>query len=94
MSVRAKSEKFERELKGDMYFDVVGGNRTLGYLDMKTRSFPNTLAVRLLFNRDLKVNQETYYDVFLVYESNGNFLSPDVKKSKEKNIPLTIRKLK
>ncbi len=92
LSKRAKSEKIERTLKGDMYFEVISGNDDLGFINVRTKSFPNNLALRIYYNK-LKIRQESDYDVALIYNRQGNFLSGSPKESEKKKISMKIRKL-
>ena len=92
LSKRAKSEKIERTLKGDMYFKVISGNDDLGFINVKTTSFPHNLALRIYYHK-LKLRQQSNYDVALIYNRQGNFLGGNPKESEKKYIPMTIRKL-
>ena len=92
LSKRAKSEKIERTLKGDMYFQVISGNDDLGFINVRTKSFPNNLALRIYYNK-LKIRQESKYDVALIYNRQSNFLSGNPKESEKKNITMKIRKV-
>jgi hypothetical protein len=70
LSVRSGSDKTERTLRGDMYFDVVGSGS--GYLDLQTRNITKGVAIRLHYSK-LEPLLEQHGKVELVYNSKENF---------------------
>jgi hypothetical protein len=59
-------ESFDRSLKGEMYFSVLGGNDD--YIDIKTNSFPISFRIRLYYET-LKTMKRQYGKAFLIYKS-------------------------
>ena len=57
-------ESFDRTLKGDMYFSVLGGNDV--YMDIKTSSFPETFRIRLEY-QTLREYENQYGVGYLIY---------------------------
>jgi hypothetical protein len=57
-------ETFNRNLKGEMYFSVLGG--TDEYMDIKTSSFPDTFKIRLDY-QTLDVYKNQVGDAYLIY---------------------------
>ncbi len=57
-------ETFNRNLKGEMYFYVLGG--TDKYMDLKTSSFPDTFRIRLSY-QTLDVYKNQVGDAYLIY---------------------------
>jgi hypothetical protein len=64
-------ESFDRTLKGEMYFKVLGGSKK--YIDIKTNSFPNTFKIRL-FYKTLKEYTTQTEEGYLIYERGTEFL--------------------
>ena len=70
-------ESFDRTLKGEMYFKVVGGGN--GFIDIKTNSFPDTFRIRLFYSTlDELKNQKG--DVYLVYRRGTQYMEGDETK--------------
>lgn len=67
-------EPFDRKLKGEMYFSVIGG--TDEYMDIKTTSFPKTFKIRLYY-KTLETYVKQHGKSFLIYESGKNKLKGD-----------------
>ncbi len=77
-------ESFDRNLKGEMYFTVIGGNNQ--YMDIKTNSFPDTFKIRLYYDTLVEYKNQTG-DAFLIYERGTQYL-----KGEETKINFTIIK--
>ena len=58
-------ETFDRNLKGEMYFSVVGGNDS--YMDLRTKSMPNTFKIRIYY-KTLKTFQNQIGKSNLIYQ--------------------------
>ena len=70
-------ESFDRTLKGEMYFKVVGGGN--GFIDIKTNSFPDTFRIRLFYSTlDELKNQKG--DAYLVYRRGTQYMEGDETK--------------
>lgn len=70
-------EKFDRNLKGDMYFSVLGGNDE--YIDMKTKSFPDYFRIRLKYKTlEQRVSQRG--EAYLVYRRGSDYMEGDETK--------------
>lgn len=70
-------ESFDRTLKGEMYFSVLGG--TKDYIDIKTSSFPNSFKIRLEYETLRELVWQNGYGK-LIYESGSQFLVADENK--------------
>lgn len=68
---------FDRTLKGEMYFSVLGG--TKDYIDIKTSSFPNSFKIRLEYETLRELVWQNGYGK-LIYESGSQFLVADENK--------------
>ena len=44
-------ENFDRKLKGRMYFSVANVNESLGYIDLRTKSFPESFILRIYYKK-------------------------------------------
>ena len=67
-------ESFDRTLKGEMYFSVLGGGND--YIDIKTSSFPNTFKIRLHYNTlDELKNQKG--EAYLIYRRGTQYMEGD-----------------
>lgn len=44
-------ENFDRKLKGRMYFSVVNVNESLGFIDVRTKSFPESFILRIFYKK-------------------------------------------
>ena len=58
-------ETFDRNLKGEMYFSVVGGNDD--YMDLRTRSMPDTFKIRLHYKTLKEYENQRGYG-YLIYQ--------------------------
>jgi hypothetical protein len=76
-------ETFNRNLKGEMYFSVLGG--TDEYMDIKTSSFPDTFRIRLFYTT-LDVYKNQVGDAYLIYSRGTERLEGDETKVKYKII--------
>ncbi|MCF7867044.1 hypothetical protein K9M18_06455 [Candidatus Woesearchaeota archaeon] len=77
-------ETFNRKLKGEMYFTVLGG--TDEYMDIKTTSFPNTFRIRLTYKTLEELKNQTG-KAFLIYRRGREKL-----KGEETNVTYKILK--
>ena len=67
---KMKSPEFQRNLIGTMFFKVVGINENKKTIDLKTNSFPNTILIRLEYDK-LITYREQSGDVHLLYNKYG-----------------------
>ena len=67
---KMKSPEFQRNLLGTMFFKVVGINENKKTIDLKTNSFPNTILIRLEYDK-LITYREQSGDVHLLYNKYG-----------------------
>jgi hypothetical protein len=58
-------ETFDRKLKGEMYFTILGGNND--FMDIATTSFPKTFRIRLYY-KTLELFKTQSGKSFLLYE--------------------------
>ena len=58
-------ESFDRKLKGEMYFKVVGGSKT--FMDLQTSSMPYTFKIRLTY-KTLDEYKNQRGNAFLIYK--------------------------
>ena len=58
-------ESFDRKLKGEMYFTILGGNDE--FMDISTTSFPKTFKIRLYY-KTLELFKTQSGKSFLIYE--------------------------
>jgi hypothetical protein len=58
-------ETFDRKLKGEMYFKILGGNDQ--FMDIATNSFPKTFKIRLYY-KTLELFKSQNGKTFLIYE--------------------------
>ena len=70
-------ESFDRTLKGEMYFKVIGGNSE--YMDIKTSSFPDTFKIRLTYDT-LEEYKKQRGDAFLIYQRGTQYLEGEETK--------------
>lgn len=68
---------FDRSLKGNMYFKVLGG--TNKYIDIQTNSFPDGFKIRLGYTT-LDTGTRQREDSFLVYTEGNKILKGDATK--------------
>lgn len=78
-------ETFNRKLKGEMYFSVIGG--TEKYIDIRTTSFPNTFKIRLYY-QTLDILKRQTGKGYLIYKRGGEKLQGDETKIYYKIIKL------
>ena len=94
IKIRALSEEFNRTLVGDMFFGVQGGSQRNSYMDIRTRSFPDNLILRL-FYKNLSRGTEQRGEAQLLYDRKGMFGSgPGVRKSDEVKLSFIIRQIR
>ena len=70
-------ESFDRTLKGEMFFKVIGGNSE--YMDIKTNSFPDTFKIRLHYDT-LEEYKKQRGDAFLIYQRGTQYLEGEETK--------------
>lgn len=80
---KLKSPEFKRNLLGTMYFKVVGLNQKTKTIDLKTTSFPNTVIIRLEYEK-LITNREQMGEVHLIYNKYGFTTHNDVGGDEQK----------
>lgn len=89
---KLKSPEYKRNLIGTMYFKVVDFDESNKTMLLKTNSFPNTLTLRLTYNK-LEDNIDLSGSVQLLYNKYGNFSINDIE-GEEKDIYFKILKTK
>lgn len=67
-------ESFDRTLKGEMYFSILGGNDE--YMDIKTNSFPETFRIRLYY-KTLETYTKQKGKALLIYKRGREKLQGD-----------------
>jgi hypothetical protein len=70
-------EEFDRTLKGEMYFKVIGGNDE--FIDIKTNSFPDSFRIRLKYKTLKELTDQVGY-AFLIYSRGSERLVGDETK--------------
>jgi hypothetical protein len=76
-------ETFNRTLKDEMYFSVIGGSDE--FMDIKTKSFPDTFRIRLTY-QTLESYKRQIGDAYLIYNRGTEKLEGEEIKVKYKII--------
>ena len=79
-------EEFDRKLKNDMYFRVVGG--TGSYMDLRTSSMPKEFIIRLYYNTLKEFKKQNGKGLLIYKRGREKSYGPD------QTIAYTIRKKK
>jgi|688.fasta_scaffold125060_3 hypothetical protein len=80
-------EKFDRKLKGRMYFKVVGGDESKKFIDLRTDSFSDKFKLRIYYQTLVLFNKQKG-KAHLIYDSGSHHLKGD-----EETIYFEINKL-
>jgi hypothetical protein len=70
-------ESFDRTLKGEMYFNVLGSGD--GFIDIRTSSFPNSFRIRLFYNT-LEEYKAQKGEGYLIYRRGTQYMEGDETK--------------
>ena len=88
---KLNSPDYKRNLVGSMYFTVDGLNEKLGFVDLKTRSFPTTLIIRLYY-KNINSMSDQHGKVKLIYNQYGSTTDKGSVSGEEKAVSFKILK--